>query len=1008
VPVDPRLSAKAQASLGMPEGLRFYSPFPFSGMNVQSSPVAIDDKEFTYIENFLRIGDGFLRTAWDVGSALYTVPSGKTIVSFFFYNLGTNYYAAVFLSDGSAVQVNVNSGATVQIGPAGTFYRQATGFLPACAQWGTLYLLISNRNSTNDYWAWDGSLLYGSGSAAPNGVTILSGGNNYTGTPAFTAYGGHGSGMTFTATIQGGQVVQLAISNPGKGYQPNDVVQVAAFGGGTDATPILQALLTAGTIADIVVTNPGTSYTSAPTMGFAGGGGTGAAATAYVSKYVVSATQVSGGSGYSFATISFVPQPGAGGAAGAGSGASGVAVISGGVITGITILTGGSAYALSPIIIISGDGSGASFTSNLATGVTDVVITNTGSGYTSIPAVGFAGGGGSGTTAVAQITGTVVAANVTSNGYGYTTATVAFSGTGTGAAGTAVITNGAITAITITNGGGGYTSAPTITITGDGFGAGAQAVLLATGVASVQVVNPGSNLTVPPALTFSGGGGSGAAGTVLLSPMQVVRVDIEGGGANYQQAPTVGFYGGGFVSTEAAGTSNLTAGSVSSVTMTNGGNAYSSVPLVLFVNQSGDTTGAGATGKAVMSPAFISSVAVGNSGSGYTDAPAITIASGSNFAFYGEVDMMPFGVSGNSLETYSSRVWIANPAPAPYGFLPPGGNWSFSAAASLSDFATSDGGGLFTSYDGFLQTKYTAIRQSNGYLYFFGDGSASVISNIQTSGNPATTTFNYQNVDPQAGLSWRDSRQDFGRTIIFGNETGVYGLYGGAVTKVSSKLDQLFTTALFPPIAGALTPSAAVATLFNIKHYLMLMTMIDPDTLAPRNVMVTWNEKEWVVTSQSLALTYIGSQKVESKFQAWGTDGNALYPLFSTPSPTLTKRIDTKFYGGDKPFLIKDVFYAYLQAQDMSANGAGISVAVSFNVSGLALQDPFDPSVPGGQYNMLIQQPQFKSPYPYWAMWGSGSEGIPYITVGARMTTTSADFAISNLMISYRDNSFFG
>jgi hypothetical protein len=49
--------------------------------------------------------------------------------------------------------------ATTTIGPAGTFYDSGTGYLPYCKQWGSIYLPICNRNTTNDYWAWDGTLL---------------------------------------------------------------------------------------------------------------------------------------------------------------------------------------------------------------------------------------------------------------------------------------------------------------------------------------------------------------------------------------------------------------------------------------------------------------------------------------------------------------------------------------------------------------------------------------------------------------------------------------------------------------------------------------------------------------------------------------------------------------------------------------------------------------------------------------------------------------------------------
>jgi hypothetical protein len=291
----------------------------------------------------------------------------------------------------------------------------------------------------------------------------------------------------------------------------------------------------------------------------------------------------------------------------------------------------------------------------------------------------------------------------------------------------------------------------------------------------------------------------------------------------------------------------------------------------------------------------------------------------------------------------------------------------------------------------------------------------SVISSVTTSGNPASTTFNYQNVDPQTGLGWRDARQDFGRSLILANTTGIYGLYGGSVTKISGKLDQFFTTALFPPTAGALQPSSAIATIFNIKHYLMLMTAIDPDTNAPTNVMATWNEKEWVLTSQSVNLKYIGTQKVGSQYTAWGTDGASLYPLFNQPSTTLVKRLDTKLYGGQDIIMMKQFMGLWMSAQDQSSTLAGVACNFAFAISGLAIQPtPATPNTemepaPSLVTDLLYVQPSFQAPPPFWPMIASGTGGAPFNSIGARMTTTSPDWVLSHLGLGYTDyQGFYG
>ena len=221
---------------------------------------------------------------------------------------------------------------------------------------------------------------------------------------------------------------------------------------------------------------------------------------------------------------------------------------------------------------------------------------------------------------------------------------------------------------------------------------------------------------------------------------------------------------------------------------------------------------------------------------------------------------------------------------------------------------------------------------------------------------------------------------------------------------------------MFPPTAGALTPSSAIATIFNIKHFLMLLTIKDPDTGSNRNVMVTWNEKEWVLTKQSVDFTIIGYNETDSLFTAYGTDGASLYPLFQTPSATLEKRLDTKSYGGENPLFIKELYGVWMCAQDQSAAKAGVSADLSIAISGLALQNnPAAPNMPnasvpsvttGGSLSLLVAQPTFQAPPPYFPIWGTGATGV-FMNAELKLTTTSPDFILSHLLIGYTDQQAF-
>lgn len=814
------LSQKLQGALGVPDGLKAYSPYPFGGVNQSDSPIAMPDQDFYWIENFLKVGNGDLRSLWDVSTPIYSAST--TIIKASSFNIASTYYFAVFLSDGTAVQVNRSTGTVILITTTlGTFYNGAA--IPDCCPSGGQYLLIANNHTANAYWIWDGAVLYSAGTLTPF-VTLTSGGSGYTSAPTVTAFGGSGSGATFSASVVNGSVVSVQTLTPGTGYRPGDNVQLQFSGGGTDGGAILQAVLGSSSVSALELLAGGSGYTSQPNVVFSSGAAT---ATAFLT-------------------------------------ATGVA--------SIAVGAGGSGYASAPNVLISGGGgSGATATATVGAGaVTAIVMTSTGSGYTSVP-------------------------------------TVTLAGVGTGATATATMQATSIGALSLTSGGSGYTSTPTISFSGGGGSAAAALASLSSGsVTSVAVVNGGSNFTGTPALTISGGGGSGATATAVL-----------------------------------------TGGAISSVTVTSGG-------------------------------------------SGYTSTPAVTVSAGSNNAASGSVTIMPFGVSGNAIENYLSRVWLVN-LYQPAG-LQTAGKMITSAPGSLVDFAISDGGVGYTSTDRYLRAQYTAIRQSNGYLYAFGDSGISVISNVQTSGANSTTTFNYQNTDPQTGTLYRDSVIEYGRSLIFVNQNGVYGLYGGAVTKISKKMDRIFENAIFPPAAGAITPTAAVVNLYKTKCLVVSLTITDPFTNSPRNVMLLWDEKDWYVASQSVSLTFIAPEIMSGNINAWGTDGLFLYELFQTPTSILTKTLVSKLYGSDMPFYEKLALREYVYGTSY-AEGALLEYNWTTNFGQGGMACPVNPLIlENGGVDLAASQ----------------TNDVNAPLLGFTITSQTPDFSIYSAVLTYVPFSYIG
>ena len=241
-----------------------------------------------------------------------------------------------------------------------------------------------------------------------------------------------------------GSVGSIAITNPGINYTsaPNVVISTPNNANGVRATAVASITTGSGGVQSIQVTNGGNSYTSVPTV-------------------TIATPDVQGGS---TATAS--------------------AVIQGGNVVAISVVTPGSGYLNAPSVSITGGG-GSSATANaaLSTGIVNsIILTNAGSGYTSQPSVTISGGGGSNATALAQLvtfaTGAVTI-QVTNGGTGYgqygNLAIIITGGGGTNANATAIVSGNVVSQDIMNNPGTGYTSAPSVAVSG-GTGTGANLV----------------------------------------------------------------------------------------------------------------------------------------------------------------------------------------------------------------------------------------------------------------------------------------------------------------------------------------------------------------------------------------------------------------------------------------------------------------------------------------------------------------------------------------------------
>lgn len=522
----------------------------------------------------------------------------------------------------------------------------------------------------------------------------------------------------------------------------------------------------------------------------------------------------------------------------------------------------------------------------------------------------------SGSTSTTSLSPDTLVVNAGTNYTSAPTVTV-FGGSGTGATVSATVKNGSVTQLTVTNPGTGYllNDQPVLLFSGGGSDTTASVTPVVStqtgGIGSVFVTDGGSsNINASTNIVLSGGGGSGAElvitglSSTSGSTTRLVSVGVINPGSGYTSAPTISF------SPSPSGTPptivlKLALGEITGITVNSGGSGYNAPPGVSIV---GD--GAGASFTATVSGGAVTGFTRVSGGSGYTK--AVAQLTGGNNTASGTVSLMSIGTQGTTVETYQNRVWIGNNV-----------TLQGTAPGTTANFAVSAGGVLATLTDSTLRAQITRLAQSSGYLYVFGDSSISVISNVTTS-TAGVTSYNLVNVDPQMGTSWRDSVAALGRALVFANPSGVYTLYGGAAEKVSSQLDGLFLNATWSnPV-----PTAAVATIFNDRVYLLNFKSTNPYTNATQTMMALWNGQKWFTATQLKTPLVISTQEVNSIITAYGCDGANLYPMFQTPSASLTKVFQTKLRKAPNYTSTKRALRAFFVAQNNGVeNNPGFTIS---------------------------------------------------------------------------------
>lgn len=374
--------------------------------------------------------------------------------------------------------------------------------------------------------------------------------------------------------------------------------------------------------------------------------------------------------------------------------------------------------------------------------------------------------------------------------------------------------------------------------------------------------------------------------------------------------------------------------------------------------------------------------------------PPLWLTNGQSTDANGNAYVMPVGLPGiYAMEVYDDRLWVMGQTVV-----------AFSAASVAIDFSAVGGGGAFPYHGDQLTVARTDMHQSGGYLYLFNDSSTDLIQHLTiantsvVSGNVGTVTsistqFQVSNNDPQIGQRFPRPVGVWEQVFTLFNGSGIYLMSGSTVQWASQKITNL----LWSVDPSVILPTQCPAHIFGKKWMLFNANLVDVWGVK-RTLLLCWSgpgEGKWVIASQRLNLTHIGSYEQNSVIVPYGTDGQSLYQLFAQPDPSLQKRLTTKLYSGtDLAVVIKSWKRLYLEYMDMYRGAQGVFWTGTLQTHGGGIQNGTEDisfSLEPSGYDIV--------PCP---VAGQG------INAGVDLISYSPDFTVARLSLTFDPRTLFG
>lgn len=262
--------------------------------------------------------------------------------------------------------------------------------------------------------------------------------------------------------------------------------------------------------------------------------------------------------------------------------------------------------------------------------------------------------------------------------------------------------------------------------------------------------------------------------------------------------------------------------------------------------------------------------------------------------------------AGTDIAVAFGRVWIVNGRVIFFSGADGFSNGVPAIPDATNYWLVANGAGFVNLTDPVLRSNVTRLYAADGYLYYTGESSIHVISDVYVpaGASPPTPVFSNLAIQSAIGTTQSGSIFSFNRELTFANRNGIWAVRGVVAERISADIDGTWQFADFsqPNFGGTVSVN-------NIDTRAILMKRLNDPIFGNNTILCMYWDKKWWFSNFG-EVTILVPVILDGVQCLYGFIDNKLYQLFSRTDQSPVSKFMTALWPMDDPIEDKQVIRA--------------------------------------------------------------------------------------------------